>query len=600
MMATNRKPRSTDFNLRRLRSNLLRNATALDRLADLGLGPDGIEALGLGIKEPYVRSDGTEVDGVVAYPLQVAGRRRRYGYLNLDGVTVNGEHAVAWGPGAAATVRAGRGGTALVMGSPMEAWQIGAAAGRLGLEVTALASSQPDALPEEWERPAFWASWDRLILVEGLSSAVAARVVEVARRPVETAAGIEAGVATEHATVQRRHEEWLEEILEFARVGRRSGVRVVDDGDDAAGDFAAAPISVHGGFARGYLFYPFLVERRRAGVSGAEGDLLHSYETLILRSDGAILEPQVLTAPPGTPAGRRVHALTDGTRIEAPPQASRHASWSLSSIQAFAAARASGDDPCGRPPEEILSDVHRFLQSRVHLPDADDVWVATAFVFMTHLFRVFDSLPLLLLTGPRGSGKSELASAAVSLGFNAVMMGPGSAAALVRLTRECGGLIALDDAEGLATQSSGFGELGQCLKVGYKATSARKPIALGSGRIDTIDFYGPRLLTSIRGVDPVLGSRCISLATVPATVALPSVAPPDAVALRDELHCLAMSRSVEVERAYSLLRDASLDRRDEIWAPLLAVAGALGGAGMVAAVGRRRDAERERAVTAAA
>lgn len=307
---------------------------------------------------------------------------------------------------------------------------------------------------------------------------------------------------------------------------------------------------------------------------------------MILRGDGAILEPVTLSAPHGTPARRRVHALTDGTRVESPPQASRHTSWSLESIQSFASARVAGVDPCLRASAEVLDDVHGFLEARVRLPDPDDLWIVATFVVVTHLFRVFDALPLLLVSGPRGSGKSELASAVVAVGFNAVMMGQGSAAALVRLTRQCGGLVALDDAEGLATQASGFGELGQCLKLGYKSGTARKPVAMGNGQVDTYDFFGPRLLTCTRGVDPVLGSRCIGVVTAPAELGAVMEAP-DPDALRDELHCLAMARASEVAEAHSGLAAAASDRLGEIWSPMLAVARTLGSRRMVEAVERR-------------
>jgi hypothetical protein len=591
---------STDFNYRRLRSNLARHPEASSRLRALGIGPDLAEALGLGIKEPYSRADGRAVDGVLAYPLQVPGKRRRYGYVNLDGVTVGAEHPVAWGPGAPATVRSGGGGTAVVVGSPIEVWQLGAAGTRLGVAIVAIACSQPDLLPEEWNAAAFWAPFDRLVVADGVAAAVAARIMEVARRPVETAPGVEVAAASVEVSVERRQEEWLEELLECAQVASRRVVARVDGSVDVPGDFAATPMPVHGGFARGYLFYPFEVERR-IDPGDREGGLLHSYETLVLRSDGAILEPQILRAPAGTPAARRVHALSDGTRIAAPPQCSRQASWSLEAIRRYASDRAEGVDPCVRTPAEVLDDVHAFLASRVTLPEPDDLHVVAAFLVVTHLFRVFDALPLILVSGARGSGKSELASAAVALGFNATLMGQGSAAALVRLTRECGGLIALDDAEGLSSQSAGFGELGQCLKLGYKATTARKPVTLGSGKVETIDFYGPRLLTSIRGVDPVLGSRCIAIGTSPAVLAGNAAPSSDPSLLRDELHALAMSRAAQVARDYGDLRRAVRDRRDEIWAPVRSVARSVGGTTCAQAVERRFRADVEAVrVTAAA
>ncbi|WP_242121939.1 hypothetical protein [Sphingomonas lacusdianchii] len=589
-MPAPRSRRSTDFNFRRLRSNLIRNPAAMARLSAMGFGADLVEALGLGLKEPYRRTDGTLVERVLAYPLDVPGSRRRYGYLNLEGVTIGADHPVAWGPGAPATVRSGAGAVAVVAGSPVAAWQLGAAAFRLGLPVVCLASSQPDAAPAEWDDAAFWAPWDRVVIAGGLADAMAVGIVRAARRPIEGAKGVQpvddCDEDCDHGPpITRLHDGWLERILSSAApVGAAPEAAVVDGGP---GDFAAMPIPVHGGFARGHSFYPFLVERRRAASAAGGGGLLHSYETLVLRSDGAVLEPQVLRAPAGTPAGRRVHALSDGTRIAAPPQASRQASWSLDAIQRYAADRAAGIDPCRRPAVEVMADVRDFLASRVVLPDPDDLWVVAAFTMMTHLFRVFEAIPLLLAIGPRGSGKSELAAAVVSLGFNAVLMGQGSAAALVRLTRECGGLVALDDAEGLSTEASGFGELGQCLKLSYKSSTARKPLTLNGGRVETIDFYGPRLLTTTRGVDAVLRSRCIAVRTLPADCASLPAAAPDPATLRDELHALAMTRAGGVSAVYAGLRGAAGGRDAEIWAPLRAIADTLGCPELAAVIGRR-------------
>ncbi len=598
-MRKSRRPKSTDFNFRRLRSNLARHPTAMARLAALGIEPELAEAVGLGIKEPYLRADGREVHGVLAYPLENSGGRRRYAYLNVAGVTVGADHPVAWGPGSPATIRSGVGGTVIVMGSPIEVWQIGAAAGRLGLEVVAIGCSQPGHMPDDWRCSEFWARWDRVILADGVPPALASRITEVARRPIETAHGVQVAGATVDVHIRRRHEEWLEEMLETAQIVGRRSVSLSDPASEGLGDFAAATITMHGGFARGYLFHPFLVERRRLGVGG-ERTVLHSYETLVLRSDGAILEPRILPAPAGTPSDRRVHALSDGTRISAPPQMSRQSTWSLDAIQRYASDCAAGTDPCHRKPAELFEDVRTFLQSRVSLPQPDDLMIVAAFVFMTHLFRVFDAIPLIVVQGPRGSGKSELASAVVALSSNAAIMGQGSAAAIIRMTRECGGLIALDDAEGLSTSASGYGELGQCLKLSYKASTARKPIALGSGRIDTIDFFGPRLITTTRGVDPVLGSRCIGIRTLPAA----SVSPPDAIDdlafLRDELHALGMHRATEVATVYAELAATIEDRHDEIWAPLRAIAKIVEDGRLTLAVARRSGDRTNVGITAAA
>ena len=73
------------FNARRLRANLLRSETAMRALAALGIERSLVERAGLGIKERSVTAAGLQISGVVTYPLDLSGGRRRYGYLNLPG-----------------------------------------------------------------------------------------------------------------------------------------------------------------------------------------------------------------------------------------------------------------------------------------------------------------------------------------------------------------------------------------------------------------------------------------------------------------------------------------------------------------------------------
>ncbi len=573
--------RSTGFNGRRLRANLQRDGRAMAALALAGVDRAAVERFGLGQKEPYERSDGISVSGVVTYPLEASDGRTRYGYLNLPGVTRSAEHPVAWSPGEARSMTCGEKGVLVVVGSPIALFNVGCSADRRMLQISATASSRPDRVPTAWTHRSFWSRWDRIILCEDLPTHVATAIASVARRPVEQARGVVI-YSPDGSDVTSNVDEWLDAVLEQAVPFETRSLSLIDEDSRRVGDFPAEPIALHGGFAKGFLYYPFVVERRRR--QGTER-LVHSYETLVLRSDGAVLEAETLPAPAGVQADRLVYALTDGTRITGLPVASRNATWSLRGIQAFAAARCAGVDPCDRIPSELLTEVKAYLVSQVALPEADDYWLAATFVILTHMFRVFDALPILLVQGMRGTGKTELAASMAALSFNAVTLGQGSAAALVRLTRECGGLVVLDDAEGLGGGS--FSDLGQCLKVGYRSATARKSITLPSGRIETWDFFGPRVVTCTRGVDPVLGSRCISVGTAAVEMAFDR-GEPEPTALRDELHALAMTAAASVRAVYERLTAGSGDRSDEIWSPLVAIATALDCQEAISALRRAR------------
>ncbi|MCP3732224.1 hypothetical protein M9978_17525 [Sphingomonas sp. MG17] len=572
------------FNARRLRANLARNAPAMAALSALGLDKALVEQAGLGVKEPYVTAAGIEVSGVLTYPLDFSGGRCRYGYFAIDDITQNPDHSVAWSPGEARTIAFGDGSTLAVLATPVACLQARSVIEAKRLDIALLGSSQPDSIPREWMQPDRWAGWDRIVLDDALPATIQAAVAKAAMRPVEVAKGVR--IETDPSRpISEVLEEWIGQMLSEARPFQLASATDCDLYGRGSGDYAAAPVSLHGGVIDGLMYYPFTIERRRT-ASGA-GTLMCSYETLTLRSDGAVLEARTLPAPPGRALHQRVHCLADGTRIASPPQTSAHATWSFDGIQAFVADRAAGRDPVARPVLDILMDVKALFESRITLPEPSDTWVITAFVVMTHMFRVFPSIPLLLVEGPRGSGKSEIASAIAALSFNAVTMGQGSAAALVRIAQECGGLVVLDDVEGLSSGGSGFGELSQCLKVGYRSSTARKPIALGSGRVETFDFFGPRVLTCTRGVEPILRSRCISILTAPAAVQRCAY-DLDLASLLGELHALGMTRAASVSDRYEEIASRGEDRADEIWAPLVAIAEVLGSTEFINAIASAR------------
>ncbi|MGY4395398.1 hypothetical protein ACVWZA_000559 [Sphingomonas sp. UYAg733] len=570
---------------RRMESNLRRDAAALEALRALGLEAAEVADLGLGLRDPYARTDGAVVSRVLCYPLADVGGRARFGCVNIDGITANPEDADAWSAGDAATVRRGSGDETLVVAdTPIAVWRLGFAAARAGINLTVVASSKPGRMPAEWGARRFWGTWKRVLVSGEVSAVLRDAIATVARRPLEVARA--AAPTARGSGARERDDDWLADLMD-------GGVRIAGGSTESeatvgggTGDFAAEPVALHGGFSRGRMLYPFRVERRSRDGAG-RGRLVHSYETLVLRADGAILEADVLPAPAGTPAHRRVHALSDGTRILAAPEPSRTTSWSLQGVRAYAAARLDGVDPCRRAPADIMADVHAFIASRVALPRADDLWIASGFVAVSHMFRVFPAIPLLLVEGERGSGKSELAGAVAMLGFNATVMGQGSAAALVRLATDCGGLVVLDDVERLAGDGGAFGELAQCLKTGYKAVTARKAISSPSGRVQVHDFFGPRLITTTQGVDPVLYSRCIGIATA-ADPAPRRPCDAEPTALRDELHALAMSRAEEVAEAYARIEATISTRGEEIVAPLLAIAEAFGCGPLASALASRR------------
>lgn len=549
---------------RRIVSNLRRDDGALAVLASFGLSRQTILTVGLGIKEPYCRVDGETVSGVLVYPVSGVDERTRYGCVNLPGRTENPEHPVAWSTGIADVVAYGSGDMALICSSPLEAWVACQAAGDAGVAITAMASTRPDTMPDTWSKAPGWTSWARVAVTDGVPRAFARSLAEACGRPVER---FPSAPSPGDAGPVRAEElaDWIAGVVDGHRPLLLAGAT---HNLLPPGDYEPSRVSVHGGLHDGQMFYAFPVERRERGPSGT--DFVFSYRTLVLRSDGAVLEPGLLPAPPGTPIDRRVHALSDGTRIAPIGSAPSGATWSLAGIKRFAAraqTRDGYDGPCGR---DLLARIDGHLRTVVWLPDGDAYEQVAAYIMATYFHRLFDAFPLLFVHGPKNSGKSELMAGIVAVAFNASLMAQGTAAALVRLAHESGGVVAIDDAEAL---TAGFGELAQVLKTGYKASTSIKRMVGATGSVATVDFFGPRVLCNTRGIEDVLLSRCITVATAPLSAGrnVDDSLEIDPAALRDMLHDFAMSHVGEMAAIVRARRGAVVGRSAEIAFPLEAV-----------------------------
>ena len=566
-------------NLGRQKAALRKSSAAMDRLRALGLLGGTIERLHLGLKQPYrSRRDGLEIRDALSFPLlsPIGEPLGRYGYINLPEVTQNPLHPKGWGPGPCAEYRLGKGEhTAVVAADILDLWFAWQCYCRNDEDAVFLARSHWDGWPAEWRSPAHWAAYDRVILLGGDGAAdFIAEIAPLAIREILTF--IPPPPFEDFADMVRSSQapKW-DSFLEAA-----APVVLRCEGDDRSGlpielgIFEAAPIDGSGGFAGGSLFYPVAVEQRAVD---RHGQVVHRYETMVVRSDGALLSADPLPAPCGTASSSRVLALSDGTRIRGLPAGSQAGTWSFGSIRAFVEWRKGRSARPFRDLSDLLADTERYVRSRVWLPDDDAHAVVATFVAMTHVHQVFEALPILLAVGPPASGKSELGEAVARLSFNGTVAGQLRAAGMVRFLDETHGLLVLDDMDGIGSASiDGDGEIAQALKSGYKRSSARKPVADRGGRVRMVDFFGPKMISRTRLPTPVLGSRMIAIHTgrQPSGTRLASSRyDEDALdRLRDELHCWAMEAAADTRETWSRLPIEFEGRWEEITRPLRAIA----------------------------
>jgi energy-coupling factor transporter ATP-binding protein EcfA2 len=195
-------------------------------------------------------------------------------------------------------------------------------------------------------------------------------------------------------------------------------------------------------------------------------------------------------------------------------------------------------------------------------------------------------VPLLLLTGPAGSGKSELSTAMTQVSANAVMIGQVSAPTMMRLIDSSGGLCVIDDLESVGVSPNSkngqqkFSEISQVLKVSYKKSSATRMVTnVKTMRTEVLNFFGCKIISNTKGVDDILGSRMIHIHTrhMPSEV-MPNFkvrdqfTDDDTFILRNLLHTWAFTHVNEVNRYYRKMYTSKSNRQDEIAAPLRVLA----------------------------
>ena len=335
------------------------------------------------------------------------------------------------------------------------------------------------------------------------------------------------------------------------------------------------PVDLGSAFHLNRLYYPIetLVATQINGDSG-EVSRYEDIDVVVVRSDRT-LHNIVVSASAGQ-AGGSIFRLTDGTLIREKMTATQHATWSWDSVSAYL---EQGYQPPGL--HDLCLQVHRHLHARVWLPEPNDYWLLTFVAVLSYVQAIFEAVPLILLNGKGGTGKSELGAALANVSCNATVIGKSSASSMIRLMNETKGLVVVDDLEsiGSAAGKDKFSEMVQLLKVSYKRSSATKLVTDSRRKTQLMSFFGVKVISNTSGVDPILGSRMLHVHTqgMPPDEAEKFLRREDLSStelkkLRNDLHCWAFDSVTEVHELYQALSAGSSQREEEIAIPLIALA----------------------------
>lgn len=455
---------------------------------------------------------------------------------------------------------------------------------------TVVTSTHGRKYPPEWSSPDFWVRWERVYLAidESLEPRFTLppaeigyvdELVNVARRPLLSLPLPQSpdGVAMEWPTFLRTVAipEGLRETLANAQaikrgpvpIGGLSGSEPPRLGEFAEGEFGDVTHEVAYNYVGGYYYYPFAVLQF---TLGAKNQKQITRLTRLLRNDGRILGWSRVPSVRGT---SDVIAADDGTLLSRPPEVSDSATWSLPNILAYAKSTKTGRPAC-RPLSAIIRDIQKLIEECIWLPRREEIYLLLFTIPVTYVQELFDAVPYILIHGPKGSGKSELAHLLSWLCSNSTIIGSGSHAFTAAQIDQARGLIVLDDRETLGVDELDA-DLLELLKVGYKRATGTRGIIGQNRKIIRQHVYGVKAITCISGVEDIVGTRMLRIRTAAYYSGCSSrpirrfqaIDQESANSLRQEMHCWAFQHLNTISAEYHRSHQAG-SRWNEITAPL--------------------------------
>jgi len=574
----------------RLHARLLQNSAALETLeSTYCIDRRTISRFRLGLSEPYPKS--ASLASAIHANLLVApvaradgGFNARYIYRVLPSIStydrIDGRDS--WCVGAPETYfsrKVAKDDSLIVCDNALDLWALVALMRDSPLESThvVITSSHGDgAWPAAWDVAEFWTQWKRVIIAVGTvrgSSEPDQRGRELSLRTGRDVYRlVPQGAASwreVHANGLRTDQ--LRKLIKDAAQLRLEDLR----SDDAKRYSSASAEDVSCAYLRGYLFEALRVIEK---VETADG-FSERLAVVVVRSDRTQHKAKEVLCPPLTPNADKVYRLEpDGCLLRRLPVPSRDSTWRWPSASAFLHRSAVAPSLAA-----LLQRLDAHLRASVWLPYEADFLLLSCTAVVTYCQQIFDAVPLILVNGERGSGKTELAIAMSQVCANCQgAVGLISAASLVRLSDETHGFVVIDDLERAKAKRGDdprFSEIVQTLKLSYKKRSAQKVlIDINHGnQLQSINFFGVKLITNTSGVDDILGSRMLTIATraMPSGTALPREGWLDAerlAELRDDLHTWAFSHVDDIVRTYVQILPNKSTRENEIFAPLRVVA----------------------------
>jgi len=590
------------------RRRLFANPKALQYLTEKrGYTEQTIARFKLGLSEPYEKDGATVHADALAAPLVGIDGRFYKKYVNyaIPGVTEDHREKPqkAWSPGPARAYYSGdaKGKRWLfVCDGLKDVWALAQLleGSELDQDVVLVSSTNGGGgLPAEWRTDTYWDRWEKVfaghdndkpdpLTGRRAGDQHAKALAMAAQRDVSRVTP--PGVKDWNDWVLAGHDvAAFRKLLEDAEtIPLVDPIKEADDGI-SYGRFSATAVSIVGAYHNGHLYEP--VRTLVRDIDTSTGESVEYYDTIVIRSDRTQHRVKRMPTPKGVSDHNAVYRLfPDGTMLSRLPAPNPALTWSWPSIKAWL------DRKDRTPPlATLLEKITGHLKGSMWLPHDDNYTLLACTVVASYVQQIFDAVPLILVTGAAGTGKSELGNALRAVGANCgAVLGVVSAATMARHIDNTRGLVIIDDLEDIASvRDAMFTDLVQTLKLSYKKSTAMKMVtemrSNGQAVQKEFNFFGIKVIGNTRGTDAILGTRMLTIETrkMPEGLSLNSslvLVGEASTELRNHLHTWAFNNVKAVAEAYLTIFPHKSSRSEEIAAPLRVVA-TLSGNGQVLA-----------------
>ena len=166
------------------------------------------------------------------------------------------------------------------------------------------------------------------------------------------------------------------------------------------------------------------------------------------------------------------------------------------------------------PITSVFLEVLNILKRYVYFRDSSYYLVLSLYILFTYTFKLFDSLPYLLITGPFGSGKTLILQILKLLCYRALPATSISPAAFYHVIDSLNGTLLIDEVEEFSRKTPRGFDMAVALN-GYKRAGYVVRVDPRKRRPIKYKCYGPKVIANTGGIylKPLL-SRCIVIKTV--------------------------------------------------------------------------------------